>query len=110
MDRVDQCVSLFGGCCSSVAAMTRSTRSSLIIRGRPGRGSSLSPSSRASRKRDRHLPAVVLDTPSSEATALTELEQFALDPLVPQSWFSVASRSISAAISVLTGGRRMRLG
>jgi hypothetical protein len=28
----------------------------------------------------------------------------------PQPWFSVASRSISAAISALTGGRPMRFG
>ena len=30
--------------------------------------------------------------------------------LYPQPWFSVASRSISAAISVLTGGRPVRFG
>jgi hypothetical protein len=30
--------------------------------------------------------------------------------LYPQPWFSVASRSISAAISALTGGRPVRLG
>jgi hypothetical protein len=38
-----QCVSPFGGCCSSVAASTFSTCSSVIVRGRLGRRSSLSP-------------------------------------------------------------------
>ena len=71
IDRVDQCVSPPGGGCSSVAVMTRSTCSSVTVRGRPGRGSSVSPSSRASRNRDRHLPAVVREMPSSAATALT---------------------------------------
>ena len=71
IDRVDQCVSPFGGACSSVAAITFSTCSSVIVRGRPGRGSSFSPSSRDARNRDRHLPAVVLDIPSSAATPLT---------------------------------------
>ena len=71
IDRVDQCVSPSGGSCSSVAVMTRSTSSSLTVRGRPGRGSSLSPSSRAVRNRDLHLATVVLETPRSPATALT---------------------------------------
>jgi len=71
IDRVDQCVSPLGGSCSSVAVMTLSTCSSVTVRGRPGRGSSLSPSSRDSRNRDRHLPAVVRDMRSSAATALT---------------------------------------
>ena len=51
--------------------ITFSTCSSVIVRGRPGRGSSLSPSSRSSRNRDRHLPAVAREIPSSAATALT---------------------------------------
>ena len=71
IDRVDQCVSPFGGSCSRVVAMTFSTCSSVTVRGRPGRGSSLRPSSRDSRNRDRHLPAVALDIPRSAATALT---------------------------------------
>jgi hypothetical protein len=44
------------------------------------------------------------------ADPVAELEQLALDPLVPQPLFSVASRSISAAISALTGGRPARRG
>ncbi len=71
IDRVDQCVSPLGGCCSSVVVITFSTCSSVTVRGRPGRGSSLRPFRRASRNRDRHLPAVVRDIPSSAATALT---------------------------------------
>ncbi len=71
IDRVDQCVSPFGGSCSSVAVITFSTCSSVTVRGRPGRGSSLSPSSRPARNRDRHLPAVAREIPSSAATALT---------------------------------------
>ena len=43
INRVDQCVSPSGGSCSSVAVMTLSTCSSVTVRGRPGRGSSLSP-------------------------------------------------------------------
>ena len=41
---------------------------------------------------------------------MTELEQLALDPLVPQPWFSIASLSISAVISALTGGLPIRFG
>jgi hypothetical protein len=39
IDRVDQCVSPFGGACSKVAAMAFSTCSSVTVRGRLGRGS-----------------------------------------------------------------------
>ncbi len=41
---------------------------------------------------------------------VAEFEQLALDPLVSQVLFSVASRSISVTISVLTGGRPVRYG
>ena len=44
------------------------------------------------------------------ADLVAELEQLALDPLVPQPLFSVASRSISAVISALTAGRPVRRG
>ena len=39
IERVDQCVAVLG-CSSSVLMITRSTSSSLIVRGFPGRGSS----------------------------------------------------------------------
>jgi hypothetical protein len=73
IDLVDQCVPPSGGSCSSVAASTFSTCASVIVRGRPGRGSSFSPASRDSTNRARHLPAVVLEIPSSADTSLTEV-------------------------------------
>ena len=57
IDRVDQCVASFG-VVSSVRTITSSTCSSLIVRGRPGRGSSSTPSSRRAAKRERHLRTV----------------------------------------------------
>ncbi|MDQ1287294.1 MAG: hypothetical protein QG622_859 [Actinomycetota bacterium] len=48
--------------------MTCSTVSSVINRGRPGRGSSDSPSSRLSRNRPRHLDTVARDTSTSVDT------------------------------------------
>jgi hypothetical protein len=41
---------------------------------------------------------------------VADLEQLTLDPLVSQPLFSVANRSMSAAISTLTGGRPVRFG
>ncbi|MCU4183429.1 hypothetical protein K6U06_03585 [Acidiferrimicrobium sp. IK] len=66
---LDQCVA-FAGVCSNVAATTSSTCSAVIDGGRPGRGSSTSPSRRASRNRRRHLPTVAWLTLSRSATAL----------------------------------------
>src|SRR5918995_1448334 len=65
----DQWVASFG-VSSRVATTTASTCSSLILLGAPGRGSSTSPSSRRVTNRDRHLPTVGSDTPSSAATCL----------------------------------------
>jgi hypothetical protein len=45
--------------------------------------------------------------------ALTRWPGFSSSPWIrwyPQPWFSVASRSISEAISALTGGRPIRYG
>jgi hypothetical protein len=72
IDLVDQCVSPPGGSSSKVAVIIFSTCSSVTVLGRPGRGSSLSPSSLPSRNRDRHFPAVARDTPRPAAAALTE--------------------------------------
>src|SRR3954452_23720156 len=58
------------GFCSRVLVTTSSTRASVILRGAPGRGSSVSPSRRSSRKRLRHLPTVTVLTRSWVATAL----------------------------------------
>ncbi len=44
------------------------------------------------------------------ADPVAKLEQLSLDPLVSPARFSMASRSISAAISALTGGRPTRCG
>jgi hypothetical protein len=59
-----------GGVCSSLATITASTCSSLILLGAPGRGASTSPASPRVTNRDRHLPTVASDTPSSAATWL----------------------------------------
>jgi hypothetical protein len=63
-----QCVA-FGGVDSNVATNTSSTWSVVIDAGRPGRGSSTNPSSRSSQNRERHLPTVACDTPTTEATS-----------------------------------------
>ena len=76
----DQCVA-FGGVCSSVAITTSSTWSSRIEGGRPGRGSSTSPSSRWATNRPRQrvtVPGVtrnraatsVFDRPSAQASTI----------------------------------------
>jgi hypothetical protein len=75
IDRVDQCVSPPAGACSSVAVITASTCSSVTVRGRPGRGSSVSPFSRPARNRPRHFDTMSREMPSSAATP----------PIVPPS-------------------------
>ena len=61
----DQCVAP-AGISSSVAVMTSSTLSSRIDGGRPGRGSSASPSSRFAANLLRHLLTVAGSVPSAE--------------------------------------------
>ena len=72
IDARDQCVAFFG-VCSSVVTTTSSIRSRLIEGGRPGRGSSISPSSRELRNRCRHLDTVSGCTPSCPAICLLAL-------------------------------------
>ena len=48
---------------------TSSTWASVMVRGTPGRGSSVNPSSRSRRNRARHLLTVLRSTPSRAATA-----------------------------------------
>jgi hypothetical protein len=72
IERVDQCVASFG-CSSRVVTITRSTFSSPIVRGLPGRGSSCSPSKPRLAKRPRHFPTVLALQPSS--TAISVLDQ-----------------------------------
>lgn len=64
-----QCVA-FRGTLSSVETTTSSTRSALIVGGRPGRGSSVSPSKPSAMNRNRHLPTVAPAHPRSAATVL----------------------------------------
>ncbi len=68
IERVLQCVAP-RGVCSSVIVITRSTSSSPILRGAPGRGSSSRPSTRRSTNRLRQLPTVTRWTPSRSATS-----------------------------------------
>ena len=65
----DQCVAPCG-ISSSVAVMTSSTLSSRIDGGRPGRGSSASPSHRCAANRLRHLLTVAGSTRRSAAACL----------------------------------------
>ncbi len=66
---LDQCVA-FSGVDSNVATSTSSTCRAVIVAGRPGRGSSDSPSNRSSQNRRRHFPTVAGDTPHAAATSL----------------------------------------
>jgi hypothetical protein len=66
--RFDQCVPP-SGTSSKVRTTTSSTWASVMVRGTPGRGSSLSPSSRFRKNRARHLLTVLRLTPSRAATA-----------------------------------------
>jgi hypothetical protein len=69
IERVDQCVASVG-VVSSVLTITSSTRSSVTARGRPGRGSSTSPSRRCSANRERHLATIDRSTPSRSAISV----------------------------------------
>ncbi len=67
--RLDQCVAP-SGTSSKVLTTTASICASVIVRGTPGRGSSLSPANRAVTNRLRHFPTVTRVIPSSAATAI----------------------------------------
>jgi hypothetical protein len=69
IDRVDQCVAVAGRD-SNVFTITSSTRSSVTVRGAPGRGSSDNPSRRRSTNRARHLPTVAVVTENRSATTM----------------------------------------
>src|SRR5215213_9994399 len=90
------------GVSSSVATTTASTCSTVIDGGRPGRSSSISPSSRRATKRPRHLPTVAGCTPRSAATcvfgapsahASTILERWA------SAWDDLARRDQRTSVS-----------
>ena len=65
-DRVDQCVASLG-VLSNVLTITSSTCASVILRGWPGRGSSIKPSRRCSANRLRHLVTIGRYTPNRPA-------------------------------------------
>src|ERR1035441_4696059 len=91
----DQCVASCG-ISSSVAVMTSSTLSSRIDGGRPGRGSSHSPSRRRVRNRLRHLPAVAGSTRRSAATCLLESPSAHASTILARSasaWLLLARRA-----------------
>jgi hypothetical protein len=67
--RFDQCVAP-AGTSSKVRTTTSSTWASVMVRGTPGRGSSVSPSSRSRKNRARHRLTVLKLTPSRAATAV----------------------------------------
>jgi hypothetical protein len=69
IERVDQCVASLG-VVSKVLTITSSTRASVTVRGRPGRGSSTRPSSRCAAKRARHLVTIGRVTPSRSAISV----------------------------------------
>lgn len=69
IDARDQCVAFFG-VDSRVATMTSSTWSTVMLAGRPGLGSSTSPSRRSATNRARHFATVCGSTSTRAATAL----------------------------------------
>src|SRR5215213_6889380 len=71
IERTLQCVASCG-VDSSVLTITASTRSSVMRRGAPLRGSSSSAATPPAINRDRHLPTVVFVIRSSRATWLLE--------------------------------------
>ncbi len=71
MRRVDQWVP-WSGSVSSFRVTTSSTCASVILRGAPDRGSSVSPCIPSARKRSRHLPAATRDTSNFWATSALE--------------------------------------
>jgi len=105
IERVDQCVA-FGGCCSSVLTITRSTSSSPIERGLPGRGSSWSPSMPRRANRPRQRPTVwvlhpsraaisLLDTPAAAASTIRQRSASACALFGRRAHRSSTSRSSS---------------
>ena len=91
----DQCVAP-GGISSSVAVMTSSTLSSRIDGGRPGRGSSTSPSSRFAANLPRHLLTVAGSTRRSAAACLFDAPSAQASTILARSasaWLVFARRA-----------------
>jgi hypothetical protein len=113
----DQCVASTG-VCSSVATTTSSIRSSPIEGGRPGRSSSINPSSRLRMNRVRHLVAVVgctldstamslLDTPAAQPNTILHRSARACDDFARRDHRSNCARSAAVRITS-AGGRPVR--
>src|SRR4051794_35479975 len=107
IERVDQCVA-FASCSSNVFTITRSTSSSLIERGLPGRGSSWRPSRPRVANRPRHRPTVeglqpsstaisVLDRPSAAANTTRQRNASACELFGRRAHRSSTSRSSSSS-------------
>ena len=91
----DQCVAS-SGISSSVAVMTSSTLSSRTDGGRPGRGSSHSPSSRCAANLPRHLPTVAGSTRRSAAACLFDAPSAHASTILARSasaWLVLARRA-----------------
>ena len=91
----DQCVASWG-ISSSVAVMTSSTLSSRIDGGRPGRGSSTSPSSRFAANLPRHLLTVAGSTRRSAAACLFDAPSAHASTILARSasaWLVLARRA-----------------
>ena len=91
----DQCVASCG-ISSKVAVITSSTLSSRIDGGRPGRGSSVSPSHRRAANRRRHLLTVAGSTRRSAATCLFVIPSAHASTILARSasaWLLLARRA-----------------
>jgi len=91
IERVLQCVAA-AGIVSSVVVTTSAIFSSPILRGAPGRGASIRPSSRLTANRLRHVAAVTRVTPSRSAIARL---------VMPSAASSTISARIASARAIL---------
>src|SRR5664280_2780844 len=109
----DQCVAL-RGVSSRVATTTASTASTLTVAGRPGRGSSTSPSRRSATNRLRHLPTVataqfscaatpLLSVPLAQASTILERSANAWEDFARRDHRTSCSRSCSVRVSTVLG-------
>ena len=107
--RVDQWVAS-GGADSKVSTRTASITSSPTVRAAPGRGASVSPSSRSAAKRCRHLDTVTGCTLSSAATSVRapSAEASTMRDRSASAWAEVWRRaqrcSVSRSLSVRVTG------
>ena len=113
IDARDQCVA-FIGVSSNVATTTCSTCSMLIEGGRPGRGSSTSPSRRSATNRRRHFPTVasaqfscaatpLLSVPFAQESTILDRSANAWEDFARRDHRTNCSRSSSVRISSVLG-------